>query len=165
MKDESLFAIERVDSHIFALCALATWVTLRLLRCQSAPTSLHAKVFDHKHNMGHAQALGQPMQDAWWQKASIQAISNEFLEKHARSRAKATESSKLPSESLVTANQVASLGSDEHLVLDSLIPTKQCFDPPQGPEAALSTISSQYKEALYASKVNLECSMLPQSPF
>ena len=156
MVDDKLWAVERVQHGIYALCSLSKWVTLeRLGRLQSK--------FWYRNSVQKRESAHQAprSEDAWWRTAAIRP-GHGVEERTSDSKAvrkngdfplclQKPGQERLPPSPI--ARQIPStIAQNAENCLETLI-----NEVTQGPEDILRMISSQYQEALYASNVGFFC--------
>ena len=150
--DDRLYAVEKVQDGIYALCRLGFWVTLRLLRdLQTGATNC---------NLGQRSRLGErhpnPVKK-WWQCAAIEPepkVSHHVsrTQKDPKIRLclqKPVHNTGLPT-LLVGQKQSNKSPEEGECSLGDMVEGST-----QEPEEMLAMIRSQYQESLYASKVSL----------
>ncbi|KAK0509818.1 hypothetical protein JMJ35_008212 [Cladonia borealis] len=150
--DDRLYAVEKVQDGIYALCKLGLWVTSRLLEgLQSEATSC---------SLGQRARIKEPLRiptDKWWRGAAIESEPKVLYHISSAQKApgirlclqKPVDNTCSP---MLLAGQNLSNKSPEEAgcSLGGLI--KETI---QEPEEMLAMIRSQYQDSLYASKTSL----------
>ena len=154
IKDE-LFAIERVQEGIYAMCRLGKWVTVNAIE------QLHiipVDIADPQKRRGHKQPrIGQ---NSWWSAAAIDFKSptrydtskDPGFEKTREIRLCLKKPQQCPNTPAQDTQEIPPSimqGQAESSVRD----TSQ--EAAQGPQEVLNMVRAQYQEALYTSKVRL----------
>lgn len=149
--DDRLYAVERVQDGIYALCRLGLWVTFELLQgLQIEATSC---------SIGQRARIKEPLRipkDKWWQGAAIEPETKTLY--HISSAQKAPGirlclqkpvNNTFPPILLAGQEQSDKSPEEAGLSLGGMIE-----ETTQEPEDILAMIRSQYQESLYASKVS-----------
>ena len=158
--DDGLFAIERVQEEIYAMCKLGKWVNVDMLE------RLRTKVVDignPQKTQVHEQPKLRP--DSWWSSAAVDfrptskcdSSKDSGLEKARGMRLclqKPSQKSTSPAQ--VTQDITPSIMQGK--LGDSVKHVLQ--EAAQDPEEILKMVRAQYQDALYTSKV-----MLPFCPY
>ena len=153
--DNGLFAIERVQDGIYAMCKLGTWVTINTLeRLQIVPRSLTRP--------RERQSLEQPRLwgDKWWDTA---AIGFEPKSKFGPSLDLGAEKNRGVHLCLQMPQQEASTPAQNTQEIAPSISQGQIeqtsddmvAEAAQSPEEVLKMVRTQYQISLYASKARL----------
>ena len=156
--DDRLYAVEKVQDGIYALCRLGLWVTSRMLRdLQSGATNCylgHRSRFEERH---------PNLIDKWWQGAAIGSepkVSHPVssIQKAPRIRLCLHKPVHNTCPPMLLAGQEQSTKLPEEVAYS---PGGVIEDTTQEPEEMLAMIRSQYQESLYASKVSFcHCTIL-----
>lgn len=155
--NDSFYAVEAVQSGIYALCRLGNWVThqdIQRLRAMSLENMLP------RGNITHEQV--NVSSNNWWRSAAVFAShSRRDYEEQKRKCAKIenfrlclkTPAIKIPQLDSVTPKILPEAAQEQvPFTLDDMqesVPQ----DTPQEPNEVLDMIKAQYQEALYVSKV------------
>ena len=160
LNDATLFAIERIDAGIYALCRLAGWVTLKALKqifLLSQDASPLAKHLCHP--------LVRNGNQEWWHPTATRSISRD-----GQKPSKNTISGNIrldmgmPQPSAAFPVEISRRISSSGLQDSSTIPLAMTRDVigaetsqpvPPDPSNALSMVRAQYQEALYLSRSSL----------
>ena len=154
IKDE-LFAIERVQEGIYAMCRLGKWVTVNAIE------QLHIKPVDTakpQKRQGHMQP--RIWQNSWWSAAAIESKSptrydpskDPGFEKTREVRLCLQKPQQCPNTSAQDTQEIPpsiTQGQAESSVRD------KSQEAAQDPKEVLNMVRAQYQEALYTSKVRL----------
>lgn len=154
--DSRLHAIERVQSGIYALCILGSWVTLRALERLPVegwdPGALHKRK--------HLEEDKQPDRE-WWRAAMIEAEHRTIATVSTSSVNGKTPNVRLCLQRPVQKGVPQGMTAREEvspLMKTTPMETKlvtMVEEASQGTREVLEMIKSQYLEALYASKVGV----------
>ena len=153
--DDGLFAIERVQEGIYALCRLGTWVGVNTLeQLQTVPTNIA-----RPQKRQCREQLGLPG-DGWWNTAATDFRSKDRHGPGKNSSVEKTRGVRLclqvaqrkpttPAQITQEISQPVLQDQTEEVVTDMVM------EAAQDPEEVFRMIRLQYQEALYASKVRL----------
>ena len=156
--DDRLYAVEKVQDGIYALCRLGLWVTSRMLKdLQVGATNCYlgqrSRLEDRHRNPT----------EKWWQSAAIEPKPKVSLHTSSAQKAPGIRlclqkpvHNTCPPVLLVGQKQPhKSPGEGDYLLGGMIEETKQ------EPEEMLAMVRSQYQESLYASKVSYcHCTIL-----
>ena len=153
--NDGLFAIERVQEGIYAMCRLRKWVTVNAIE------QLHIIPVDIA-NTQKRQCHKQPLirQNSWWSAAAIDFKSasrydqskDPGFEKTREVRLclqKPQQCSNTPAQDIQEIPPSITQGQAESSVRDTL------QEAAQDPEEVLNMVRAQYQDALYTSKARL----------
>ena len=155
--DDGLFAIERIQEGIYALCRLGNWVTVTTLERLKIASM----------DIAHPQKRHLPEQprlqvDNWWSTATI---DNRRAGSCGPSKGMGIRKTRgvrlclqLPQQESTTPGQITQeksqsifQGQNENVLKDMM------EDGAQDPVEVLKMVQAQYQESLYTSKVSLPC--------
>lgn len=151
--DDGLFAIERVQEGIYAICRLGNWVSVdTLARLQTVPIDI---VRPRKR-----QHQGQPglPGDKWWSTAAIAFRSETICDQGKKSSGEKSRGVRLclqPAQQEPTTPAQITQEISQPVLQDQTgnVLTDMVEEAAQDPEEVLKAVRVQYQEALYASKV------------
>ena len=155
--DDRLYAVEKVQYGIYALCKLGLWVTLRMLKeLRTGATNCY---------LGQRSRLEEQHRnptDKWWQGAAIEPepkVSHHIFSTQKASRIRLCLQKPVhntcPAVLLVGQKQSNQTPEEGEYSMGGMIE-----ETTQEPEEMLAMIRSQYQESLYASKVSFcHCTM------
>ena len=151
-RDSRLYAVEKVQNGIHALCKLGQWVTFELLERLQAG-AMHCYL---PQRMRNKEQIRRPS-DEWWYSSAVRL---DIEAPNSALRAEKTLMSRLSLAKPVQRSAPSSSISDnlpEPVQLEQAEDVLKCMveEEMKEPEEMLRTIKSQYQEALYASKVGL----------
>lgn len=155
--DDKLWAVERVQIGIYALCGLNTWVTLKMLeRLQGTAGD------EHRIMKQHYLMQTQRAEEEWWSSAAVKPQRE--VETGVGNLTNATRTGEFalclqrpiqnsPPESQIMKQTPSTVATGINTALEAM-----ADEVSQGPQEVFNMIRSQYQEALYASKVStLHC--------
>lgn len=156
--DDRLYAVEKVQDGIYALCRLGVWVTSRMLK------DLHTGATNcYLGQRSRLEERHRNPTDKWWQGAAIEQEPKVSL--HMSSAQKVPEirlclqkpvHNTSPPVLLVGQKQSSKTPEEGEYSLGGVIE-----ETTQEPEEMLAMVRSQYQESLYASKVSFwHCTIL-----
>ena len=152
---DGLFAIERVQEGIYAMCRLGKWVTVNAIeQLHTIPVG----IANPQKRQGHKQP--RIWQNSWWSAAAIDFKSPTRYDPSKDAGFKKTREVRLCLEepqqcSNIPAQETQEIppsimqGQAESSVRDTL------HEAAQDPKEVLNMVRAQYQEALYTSKVRL----------
>jgi len=150
--DSRLWAVERVQHGIYALCKLCQWVTLNSLgRLQALPWDN-----GQRQESPHSKIDKYSAED-WWHTAAIRSVfeAEEGMSNAANSKKTCPISlclqrpvQSVPIKSLRPQGTLSTGAMDAENALDMMVE-----EVSQMPDEILNMVRYQYQEALYASKV------------
>ena len=148
--DDGLFAIERVQEGIYAMCRLGKWVTVHAIE------QLHIIPVDiAKPQKRQCHKQPQVRQNSWWSAATVDFKSpskDPGFEKTREVRlclGKPQQCSNTPAQDTQETPPSIMQDQAESSVRDTL------QEAAQDPEEVLKMVRAQYQDALYTSKVRL----------
>lgn len=153
--DEGLFAVERVQGGIYAMCRLGDWVTVNTLeRMQTIPIDIAPQP---KRNRQEQPGLPG---DNWWGTAAIGSRREHKYDRGKKIDVEKTRGMRLclqgpphtptaPSQIFQETSQPVSQDQTQNVL------TGMVEEAAQNPEEVLKMVRDQYQEALYASKSSL----------
>lgn len=155
-KDGRLYAVERVQRGIYALCMLGSWASQRTLERSTA---------QRRHTLSSTE--GQKIQQSnqleheWWRAATVPLVhsakpngSSSFGVGKSREIKLCLQRPVQTSLMKSVTNNVERAASEEIIQAETAL-VSMVQEVSRTPEEALDIIRSQYLEALYASKVIL----------
>lgn len=153
--DDGLFAIERVQEGIYAICRLGNWVSVdTLARLQTVPIDI---VRPRKR-----QHQGQPglPGDKWWSTAAIAFRSEticDLVKKSSGEKSRGVRLCLQPAQQELTTPAQITQEISQPVLQDQTgnVLTDMVEEAAQDPEEVLKAVRVQYQEALYASKSSL----------
>lgn len=159
--DDGLFAIERVQEGVYAICRLCNWVGVNMLeQLQTVPIGI---VRPQKRQCQEQLELPG---DGWWKTAAIDFWSKDRDGQDKKSGVGKTRGVRLclqmaqqkPTSQAQIAQEISQpmlQDQTENAMTDMVV------EPVQEPEEVFKMIRVQYQEALYASKVmHVSCTSL-----
>lgn len=158
--DDRLYAVERIQDGIYALCILGSWVGLKTLEQLRADGQNHESMFFRQH----AKQI-RPWEREWWRATTIEPDYGINASSETSPGAEKIRDVRLclqrpvPSETRSTTAKEKSLAHLEPVQTETALNT-MAGEASQRPEEVLETIKAQYLEALYASKVGFVCCRL-----
>lgn len=153
----TLFAVERVDAGLYALCRLANWVTLEALEklyvsSQDLPSAAKQRCVQ-QDNRGESD---------WWRPVTVGGVQNmkskTDLGGNGAVRLSLNVPKSLPAPSIIGIEQPPSgdASQDPGVSVRADEIEEESFQPTlPNPVEALATIRAQYQEALYFSRSSL----------
>ena len=152
-EDQSLWAVERVRRRLYALCRLKTWVNLQILEQTLHP---HWDTSCAQIQSGPQQV--QQLADEWWLNTVITP------EHEIRKRWDDYTRARKPADFNIclqrTSENIIPLSPGPNQILPTVVTSpmdslkNMVEEVSQEPKAIFDTIDSQYRESLYASKVD-----------
>lgn len=156
--DDGLFAIERVQEGIYAICKLGNWVTFNSLeRLQAVPIDI---VRPRKKQRQEQPGLPE---DKWWCTAAIDLSSEIGYDRDNKSGIAKTYGVRLcfqttQQKPIVPAQITQEIPQTVSKDQIGNVSTHMVEEAAQDPEEVFRMVRAQYQEALYASKVRHSCS-------
>ena len=153
--DDGLFAIERVQEGVYAMCRLGKWVTVQTI--EQLPT-IPVDIANPQKRQCHTQP--RVLHNSWWSAATVDFKSQSRynpsndpgFEKTREVRLclqKPQQCSNIPAQDTQEIPPSILQAQAESSVRDML------QEAAQGPEEVLKMVRAQYQDALYTSKVRL----------
>ena len=154
--DDSLYAVERVQSGIYMLCKLGHWVKLSMLLRLRAPLDCM------QTRKGQCQQHFNTSEDEWWRTAAVKV---DLEAQDIGSNAPGLGGAYGPRLCLQRPQRRSTPQSPVTEAMPAAVVERQVVatlnymadEPLQQPEEILNMIRSQYQEALYASMVSPCC--------
>lgn len=151
--DEGLYAVERVQREIYAICRLGDWVTVNMLeRMQTVPIDIVCQ--PRRRRQEQPELPG----DKWWSTAAIGPRPEHRYDQGKKIGVEKTRGVRLclqrPPQKPTTPIQIIQEISRPVLQDQTgTLMTDMVAGEAQDPEEVLKMVRDQYQEALYASKV------------
>lgn len=152
--DDRLYAVEKVQCRVYALCRLGSWVTLKAFEQQR---SVHSDL--NLPRKGRHPVRPEQAGDHWWHTAAIRPEHDNEVRCKSSSRAEKSREVRLFLQRPMYKSTPLNLAAEETSLPIVPLQSKNMLETmideaPQEPGEIFDMIRSQYLEALYASKVN-----------
>ena len=151
--DDALYAVERVQRGIYAMCRLGDWVTVNTLeRIQTVPRDI---VRQPKRRRQEQPELPQ---HEWWSTAAIGSRPENRYDQGKKLGVDKTRGVRLclqrpPQKPIIPIQIVQDISLPALQDQTGKVMTDMVAKVAQDPEEVLKMVRDQYQEALYASKV------------
>lgn len=149
--DDGLFAVERVQDGVYAICGLGNWVTVNSLKRLKAVT---IDIVPPRRRRRQEQP-GHPG-DKWWSTAAVDSSFGngcDGYEKTAKTYGVRLCLQTTKQKPIVPAQITQKIPQSSSKDQTRNVPTDIMDEVAQDPEEVFKMVRAQYQEALYASKV------------